>query len=63
MWYSTFWLIVSVVELVIGGILFVLPICEIIKLQLSVSRRLTLAFIFAIGGWWVPISLELSRPS
>ena len=52
-WYSTFWIVLMVFEVVIDVILFVLPIQEVMKMQLSLAKKTMLVFVFAIGGWYV----------
>lgn len=52
-WYSTFWLVVLVVELVIDVILVVLPLREIAKLKLSTRNKVMLSVVFALGGLYV----------
>ena len=48
--YLTFWLAMSILELVIDVIIMVLPMRQILQLQLSTRKKILLSFIFAMGG-------------
>lgn len=59
-WYSTFWLVLGLVELIADIILFVLPLREIGKLQLSKHDKLMLSSLFGLGAMFVTFtSLKL----
>lgn len=49
-YYSTFWVVIMGVEVVLDFIILVAPIAEITKLQLSAPKKWMLAFIFLLGG-------------
>lgn len=55
-WYSTFWLVLGLVELIADIILFVLPLREIVKLQLSRRNKLMLSLLFGLGAMFVIFS-------
>ena len=49
-YYSTFWLVIGITEIVIDLTTFFLPLREITKLQLSLQKKLLLGAIFSLGG-------------
>ncbi|MCJ1397976.1 hypothetical protein MMC11_001172 [Xylographa trunciseda] len=49
--FSTFWIIICTVELVIDVAILILPIGEISHLQLSLKKKMLLSLIFLLGGF------------
>ncbi|MCJ1245437.1 hypothetical protein MMC30_002641 [Trapelia coarctata] len=49
-WYSTFWFVMMLVELLLDIVILILPVREIINLQLSMKNKLLLSVIFMLGG-------------
>lgn len=49
--HNIFWLAAGVIEAVLDVWVIVLPMREVMKLQLSVQKRVGLASIFLIGAW------------
>ncbi|MCJ1382559.1 hypothetical protein MMC17_005672 [Xylographa soralifera] len=49
--FSTFWIVICTVELVLDVAILILPIGEISHLQLSLRKKLLLSLIFLLGGF------------
>ncbi|MCJ1292806.1 hypothetical protein MMC34_004359 [Xylographa carneopallida] len=49
--FSTFWIVICTVELVLDVAILVLPVGEISHLQLSLKKKILLSFIFLLGGF------------
>lgn len=50
-----------VAELVFEACMLLLPISEVLKLQLSLRRRLSVCGIFMLGSWYVFLPHRHSR--